>query len=97
MFRCDTGLPVEGGVYRRLTATTVSEGENASDALSMFSEASVLPYVNDLVRGNLCAFIAGSLDEVDEVEVAVMSVLQFLPGMRVAVAADNAAFDSYDR
>ena len=41
--------------------------------------------------------MAGSLDEVDQVEVAVMSVLQFLPGMRVAVAADNTAFDSYNR
>lgn len=96
-FRCETGLPVQGGVYRRLAATTFPGGEGASDALSMFSEATVLPYVNDLVRGNLCAFMAGSLDEVDRVEVAVMSVLQFLPGMRVAVAADDAAFDAYDR
>lgn len=96
-FRCDTVLPVQGGVYRRLSATTVSQGERASDALSMFAEATVLPYVKDLVRGNLCAFIAGSLDEIDQVEVAVMSVLQFLPGMTVAVAADNAAFDAYDR
>lgn len=124
-------MPVQGGPYRRLTATTATEGEmaeivsqelkawkgshtvnkkaqrkrknrklqnaEAKDAQSMFAEATVLPYVNDLVRGNLCAFVSGHLDEVDQVEVAVMSVLQFLPGMRVAVAADSAGFDAYDR
>ena len=63
----------------------------------MFADATVLPYVNDLVRGNLCAFIAGGVNEVDQVEVAVMSVLEFLPGMTVAVAADNAAFHTYQR
>ena len=29
--RCETVMPVEGGVYRRLTATTAVEEENASD------------------------------------------------------------------
>ena len=29
--RCETVLPVQGGVYRRLAATTVSEGESAAN------------------------------------------------------------------
>ena len=67
------------------------------DVQSMFDAATILPYMDDLVRGNICAFIAGDVEEVDQVEVAVMSVLQFLPGMRVAVATDNAGFHAYQR
>lgn len=67
------------------------------DAQSMFDDATISPYVNDLVRGNLCAFIAGDVDEVDQVKVAVMSVLEFVPGMRVAVAAESEGFHSYQR
>ena len=71
--------------------------EEVKDAQSMFSDSTAIPYVNELVRGNMCAFVAGHLNEVDHVEVAVMSVLQFLPGMTVAVAADNEGFDAYQR
>ena len=63
----------------------------------MFAEATVLPYVNDLVRGDLCAFIVGDENEVDQVEMAVTSVLHFIPGMTVAVATDNAGFHAYQR
>ena len=79
--------------WNRVTAAAV----DADDANSLFNDATILPYVNDLVRGNLCAFFAGDQNEVDQVEVAVRSVLQFVPGMRVAVAADDAGFHSYQR
>ena len=97
--RCDTLAPVEGPYdFRRLSASVEDRTHhNADDAQSMFDDATILPYVNDLVRGNLCAFIAGDEHDVDQVEVAVKSVLQFLPGMRVAVAADAAGFDEYQR
>lgn len=102
--RCETLEPVE--VYlsdsRRLSAGVdnsrhmlSSAAPEVDDAQSMFADATILPYVNDLVRGNMCAFIAGDVNEVDQVEVAVKSVLQFLPGMTVAVAADSARFHAY--
>lgn len=95
----------ESSSSRRLAASTKESDSlglplavaEIEDAQSMFADATVLPYTNDLVRGNLCAFVAGHLDEVDQVEVAVMSFLQFLPGMTVAVAADNEGFDAYGR
>lgn len=87
---------------RRLTPTNTGVIEAASgsgeDAPSFFSEAAQLPYTEELVRNNLCAFVSGQAAEVDQVEVTVMSILQFVPGMRVAIAteADGVAdFDMY--
>lgn len=96
-------LPVEvDDIYRRLSAVVADSpklmvGSEMDDAQSMFADATILPYVNDLVRGNLCAFIGGDVNEVEKVEVAVMSVLQFLPGMTVAVATDSTGFHAYQR
>lgn len=54
-----------------------------------FAQAAERPFTKDLVRGNLCAFIAARADEVEQWEVTVMSIVQFVPGMRVAVAAEG--------
>ena len=92
--RCATLEPVDTYVT---TTTSRRLATSVGNAQSMFAEATVLPYVNDLVRGNLCAFIAGDANEVDQVEMAVTSVLHFIPGMTVAVATDNAGFHAYQR
>lgn len=92
--RCDTVMPVS---YVFTPTSSRRLATSVEDAQSIFADATVLPYVNDLVRGNLCAFIAGEANEVNGVEVAVKSVLQFFPGMTVAVAADNAGFHAYQR
>eukprot|EP00904_Undaria_pinnatifida_P010718 jgi/Undpi1/6777/HiC_scaffold_21.g09255.m2 len=105
---CSSAMPVTAYATSSTRRLTVSAKESVppvprldsaegKDAQSMFAEAAALPYVNDLVRGNLCAFFAGEVNEVERVEVAVMSVLQFLPGMTVAVAADTEGFDAYER
>ena len=93
--RCDTLEPVD--IYALAPSSSRRLATSVEDAQSIFADATVLPYVNDLVRGNLCAFIAGEANEVNGVEVAVKSVLQFFPGMTVAVAADYAGFHAYQR
>lgn len=86
---------------RRLEPTNtgaVAASGSGEDAPRFFSEAAQLPYTEELVRNNLCAFVSGQAAEVDQVEVTVMSILQFVPGMRVAIAteADGVAnFDMY--
>ncbi|CAM9733800.1 unnamed protein product, partial [Laminaria digitata] len=45
------------------------------------------PYVKDVVRGQLCAFMIGFAPFVLETQVAVESIVHFMPGMRIAIAA----------
>lgn len=75
------------------SAASVS-GKNAP---AFFSEAAQRPYTDELVRDNLCAFISGRAAEVDQVEVTVMSILQFVPGMRVAIATEADGVDVFER
>lgn len=74
-------------------AASVS-GENAP---AFFSEAAQRPYTDELVRDNLCAFVSGQAAEVDQVEVTVMSILQFVPGMRIAIATEADGVDIFER
>lgn len=73
----------------------VVEGKDETD--TFFSEMAERSYTADLNRGNLCAFIAGRASEVDMWEVTVLSILEFIPGMRVAVAAEADGFKDYER
>ena len=45
------------------------------------------PYIKDVVRGQLCAFMIGYAPFVLETRVAVESIVHFMPGMRIAIAA----------
>lgn len=67
------------------------------ETASFFADAAELPYTHDLARGNLCAFIAGRAGDADLTKVTVMSILSFVPGMRVAVAAEDAELGNYER
>ncbi|CAM9766040.1 unnamed protein product [Scytosiphon promiscuus] len=40
----------------------------------------------DVLRGEMCAFVRGYYEFLRETEVAVSSILQFMPGMRVGIA-----------
>lgn len=99
--RCDTLEPVE--VYTRRRLKTTDEGVVAASSVSgenapaFFSQAAQRPYTDELVRDNLCAFVSGRAADVDQVEVTVMSILQFVPGMRVAVATEADSVDAFER
>ena len=76
-----------------VVAAAPVSGENAP---SFFSEAAEQPYTDELVLGSLCAFVSGRAAEVDQVEVTVMSILQFVPGMRVAVATEADGVNDFE-
>ncbi|CAB1098702.1 unnamed protein product [Ectocarpus sp. CCAP 1310/34] len=79
------------------------EGELANvdvdreDVISFFEEAAKRPYSQDLKRRNLCAFVSGRVGEETMWEVTVKIILQFMPGMRVAIAAEAEGLDTYER
>lgn len=74
------------------------EGSPEKDeAASFFAEAAELPFAHGVARGNLCAFISGRADEADLCKVTVTSILSFNPGMRVAVAAEDAGLSDFER
>lgn len=92
--------PVEAYTRRRLkaanTGVVAPAPGSGEDAPTFFSEAAQRPYTEELVRDNLCAFVSGGAAEVDQVEVTVMSILQFVPGMRVAIATEADGVDDFE-
>ncbi|CAN0343563.1 unnamed protein product [Ectocarpus sp. 12 AP-2014] len=66
-------------------------------AIRFFEEAAERPYSQDLKRGNLCAFVGGRVGEEAMWEVTVKSILQFMPGMRLAIAAEADGLGAYKR
>lgn len=73
------------------------ELEDVQGTVSFFSKASQRPYSDGLVRGDLCVFIPARAEEIARWEVTVVSILQFVPGVRVAIAAEEDALDAYER
>lgn len=67
------------------------------DMTFFFSEMSARPFTDDLVRDNVCAFVAGRSRDVEQLEVIVEGILQFAPGMRIAIATDFEGLDPYKR
>lgn len=57
--------------------------------------ATMTPFSKNLLRGNLCAFIPGYLNQRQYAKISVESVVRFMPGMRVAVAADPSEIAEY--
>ncbi|CAB1103554.1 unnamed protein product [Ectocarpus sp. CCAP 1310/34] len=82
---------------RVLETPTTAASADRDEVSSFFEMESKRPFVDDVERGRLCAFVAGTASQVDEIEVTVSSVLEFVPGMRVAVAAEADAVDAYER
>lgn len=91
--RCDTLAPVDPNDLHVVT-TELSEREKVAE---FFEEQSKLMFTNDIPRNGLCAFVAGTESEVDQLEVTVTSILEFLPGARVAIAAEDDALDAFRR
>ncbi|CBJ28664.1 hypothetical protein Esi_0117_0037 [Ectocarpus siliculosus] len=80
------------GSFERVDVDGIREG-----VISFFEEEAERPFFQDLKRGNLCAFVSGRVDEEAMWEVTVKSILQFMPGMRVAIAAGAKGLDAYER
>ena len=95
----------EASSSRRLTASAKERAPSllplvaaeVEDAQSMFADATVLPYANDLVRGNLCAFVSSSAEVIGETDATVRSVLTFMPGMRTAIAVSDQDLSLFKR
>ncbi len=71
--------------------------EKKSRSQRLFDEWAGREFAPGVPRGSICHFIAGRAEEVDEWAVTVTSILQFAPGMRVAVAVEEDAVDAYKR
>ncbi|CAM9712766.1 unnamed protein product [Ectocarpus sp. 4 AP-2014] len=66
-------------------------------AIRFFEAAAERTYLGEVERGNLCAFVGGRVGEEAMLEVTVKSILQFMPGMKVAIAAAAEGLDAYER
>ncbi|CAN0159174.1 unnamed protein product, partial [Ectocarpus sp. 8 AP-2014] len=83
---------------RRLVETpTIAASADRVEVSHFFEMESERPFAEDVERGRVCAFVAGTAFQVDQIEVTVSSVLEFVPGMRVVVAAEADAVDAYER
>eukprot|EP00752_Nemacystus_decipiens_P007288 g6521.t1 len=90
---CDTLAPVDPNDLRVATPE-LSERDEVGQ---FFEEEGKRMFTDDVPRGGLCAFVAGTESQLDQVEVTVTSILEFLPGMRVAIAAEDDAVEAYRR
>lgn len=91
--RCDTLAPVDPNALRVVTPE-LSEREEVA---RFFDEEAKRMFTDEIPREGLCAFVAGTESQVEQVEVTVTSILEFLPGMRVAIAAKDDSVDTYRR
>ncbi|CAM9604376.1 unnamed protein product [Scytosiphon promiscuus] len=55
------------------------------------------PYVKDITRGQICAFMTGFSSFLGETEVTVKSIIEFMPGMRIAIATQAADVSVFQR
>lgn len=96
VYRCNTFAPVDRNAPRlsEPAPALLSEREQVAQ---FFDEEAKRAYIGDVPRGSLCAFVAGTAYHLDQLEVTVTSILEFQPGMRVAVAAQEDAVDEYRR
>lgn len=69
------------------------EGED--DFETFIANSASIDFNKELTRGDLCAFIAGDEDQIEQTDVTVQSILEFLPGMRIAIAAESDDLAAY--
>lgn len=73
------------------------EGEEERGLESFMRRSAERAFTADVKRGEICAFVEGHADRVLQTEVTVQSVLEFVPGVRVAVAAEPDSLAEYER
>lgn len=58
---------------------------------------SAMEFGPNITLGQLCVFIPGNANFHHIIEVSVMSIHVFMPGIRVVIATNPTNFDSYNR
>jgi len=96
--------PVSAYGGRRLAATEADSSEDSEDEVAgetdfdaFMRRSADQAFTKDTKRGEICAFIEGRADQVLQTDVTVQSVLEFLPGLRVAVAVEPESLEAYER
>ncbi|CAN0179751.1 unnamed protein product, partial [Ectocarpus fasciculatus] len=54
-------------------------------------------YIGTTTRGHICAFMRGYVELLPEMKVSVSSVLELMPGMRVAIATNKGGLQTFNR
>lgn len=57
----------------------------------------ITPFVETMARADMCAFVSGYFKFIAETEVTVLSILTFMPGMKVVVATHPGDFYVYQK
>lgn len=73
------------------------EAAGETDFDAFMRRAADQAFTKDTKRGEICAFIEGRADQVLQTDVTVQSILEFLPGLRVAVAVEPESLALYER
>ena len=81
------------------TATAALEALAASKQAPTLDAAAgaALPYIGNITRGEICAFMVGYFEFFSETEISVSSVTHFMPGMRVRIATTPRDFHVFNR
>ncbi|CAB1106307.1 unnamed protein product [Ectocarpus sp. CCAP 1310/34] len=80
--------------------SAVSSRESKRKLLAAADESNnpaAIAYIGTTTRGHICAFMRGYVELLPETKVSVSSVLELMPGMRVAIATDATSFQEFDR
>lgn len=78
------------------TPTSVSP-EPPSDLEVFLTESADTSFTDDMSRGEICAFISGSMKELEEIDVTTQSILEFVPGVQVVIATKAGSKSAYER
>ncbi|CAM9997646.1 unnamed protein product, partial [Ectocarpus sp. 8 AP-2014] len=80
--------------------SAVSSQESKRKLLAAADESNdpaATAYIGTTTRGHICAFMRGYVELLPETKVSVSSVLELMPGMRVAIATDATGFQEFER
>ena len=69
----------------------------ASDLDTFLTESANTPFMDDMSRGDICAFTSGGMKELEQTDVTTQSILAFVPGVRVVIAAEAGSKPAYER
>ena len=59
--------------------------------------SSGIPFIGDVRRGNICIFTSGYFDFFHETRLLVETIMEFMPGVKVAVATHPMDYHVYNR
>lgn len=81
-------------------SSSISSGKDISQIFAATDngvDPSTTEYIGTTTHGHMCAFLQGYFEFLAETRVSVASILDFMPGMRVAIATHPRDFHAYQR